>query len=230
MAQVASSQVAFRYGKTVVITTLLPHQQQEFAARDIRPRNEDPLKTEEFRLGDENFLGATVEFAPSGSQPVTLTVLKSYDAATLFLQNLNRLLLGVGIIAVLSGGCLIFLIADTFTRPLATLVSGVHALERGDFDYPLNVRSRDELGEVTLAFDKMRKTLLDSQQSLHAERLSTIGRMASSISHDLRHPLTAILAYAEILTETNLTEAQRNDVYHEIRLAVNRMTELIGSL
>jgi len=77
----------------------------------------------------------------------------------------------------------------------------------------------------------MRRGLQKSQQELlHAERLATIGRMASSISHDLRHPLTAILAYAEFLAERSLGEVQRNDLYREIRDAVGRMTELISSL
>jgi signal transduction histidine kinase len=54
--------------------------------------------------------------------------------------------------------------------------------------------------------------------------------MASTISHDLRHPLTAILAYAEFLSEGNLTEHQRKDFFDEIRIAVNRMTDEINSL
>ena len=46
----------------------------------------------------------------------------------------------------------------------------------------------DEVAEVTGAFDRMRNSLLKTQQELlEAERLATIGRMASSISHDLRH-------------------------------------------
>ena len=50
------------------------------------------------------------------------------------------------------------------------------------------------------------------------------------ISHDLRHPLTAILAYAEFLSEGKLSEVQRKDFYQEIRIAVNRMTDEISSL
>jgi signal transduction histidine kinase len=231
VARISSSRVAFCYGKTVVISTLLPNQQTELAAGQNLFAAGSSLKTAEVRLGDENFVGTSVELAPTASQPVTLTVLKSYDAAILFLQNLNRLLLVVGLIAVISGSGLIFLISDTFTRPLAKLVSGVHALEKGDFAYPLNVESHDELGEVTIAFERMRKTLQESQQHLlHAERLATIGRMASSISHDLRHPLTTILAYAEILSESDLSEDQRKELYQEIRLSVQKMTELIASL
>jgi signal transduction histidine kinase len=77
----------------------------------------------------------------------------------------------------------------------------------------------------------MRKTLQKSQQDLlHAERLATIGRMASSISHDLRHPLTTILAYAEFQAEGNLDASHWKALYDEIRSSVNRMAELISSL
>jgi signal transduction histidine kinase len=126
---------------------------------------------------------------------------------------------------------LIFLISRTFTKPLDELVAGVRALEHGDFNYPLKPQSGDEVALLTTAFDRMRQKLQKDQQDLlHAERLATIGRMASSISHDLRHPLTAILAYAEFLAESNMDNEQRKDLYHEIRLAVSRMTDLIGSL
>ena len=54
--------------------------------------------------------------------------------------------------------------------------------------------------------------------------------MASTVSHDLRHPLTTILAYAELLSESNLDEEQRLDLYRQIRLSVNNMAELIASL
>ncbi len=81
------------------------------------------------------------------------------------------------------------------------------------------------------AFDTMRSSLKESQRNLlHAERLATIGRMASTVSHDLRHPLTTILAYAELLSESNLDEEQRRDLYRQIRLSVNNMAELIASL
>jgi signal transduction histidine kinase len=62
------------------------------------------------------------------------------------------------------------------------------------------------------------------------EPLSAVSRMVSLISHDLRHPLTAILANAEFLTQADISEMERNDLYHEIRCAVDRMNELVSSL
>jgi signal transduction histidine kinase len=55
-------------------------------------------------------------------------------------------------------------------------------------------------------------------------------RLASFIYHDLRHPLTAILAYSELLAESNLNRPQREDFHQEIRRAVNRMNDLLSLL
>ena len=62
------------------------------------------------------------------------------------------------------------------------------------------------------------------------EPLSALSRMVALISHDLRHPLTAILANAEFLTQANISQMQRNDFYQEIRSAIERMNELLSSL
>jgi signal transduction histidine kinase len=230
VSRVASSQVAFRYENNLVVSTVpvglqpeLMEHLERFAAKDAKP--------EELQLGPERFLATSFRLSSGNSPAVMLTVLKSYDEATAFLQNLNRWIAGVGLAGVLAGSMLVFLVSTTFTRPLAQLVAGVRALEEGNFAYPLNTTGNDEVSTLTAAFQRMRVTLQDTQRKLlDAERLATIGRMASTISHDLRHPLTAILAYAEFLSESNLSEAQRKDFYQEIRIAVNRMTDEINSL
>ncbi len=183
------------------------------------------------QLGDERFLASSLELAPEKAPSVRLTVLKSYDQATAFLDSLNRLLLALGLAAVAIGSGLVFFISHTFTRPLGNLVEGVRALEGGDFTYTLDARGGDEAAEVTRAFNRMRASLLKTQQELlEAEQLATIGRMASSISHDLRHSLAAIVANAEFLCEGRLSSEQREELYHEVRVAVNQMTDLIDSL
>lgn len=156
-------------------------------------------------LGRERFLATTTDLQPGSSERVSLVVLRSYDQATVFLSSLNRWLAGLGLIAILAGGLLVFLISHTFTRPLGRLVGGVHALERRDVSYPLEARGDDEVSELTRSFDRMRRNLMRAHKELlQAERLATIGRMASTISHDLRHSLSAILANAEFLSEEKL--------------------------
>lgn len=231
MSRIASGEVAFRCASAIVASTLSPVQEKDLARQvpDAPSRGLDEVQ--EIRLSGERFLFTWVELSSAAGSPVVMYVLKSYDRAIEFLDSLTRLIIWLGFGAVLVGTVVVLLISDTFTRPLDNLVEVVHALERGDFDYPLQVRQGDELAEVTAAFDKMRKSLQKTQQRLlEAEQFATIGRMASSISHDLRHPLTAIVANAEFLCESNLTPSQKEELYKEIRLAIERMTDLIESL
>jgi signal transduction histidine kinase len=231
LSRVAASEVAFRYGDSIIRSTLKPAQESELLRVAPRTVAGGPPQGDQIRLGEERFLATSVDLPTPGAPALNLWVLKSFDQATAFLSSLNELLLALGLTAVLAGSLLVFLISHTFTRPLENLVAGVRALEQGDYAYPLQARSGDEVAEVTGTFDRMRTNLQKTQRELlDAERLATIGRMASSISHDLRHSLAAVMANAEFLCESNLTPGQREDLYAEIRIAVNQMTELIESL
>lgn len=230
VSKVAGSQVAFSCGNEVVATTL--------PADKVRGENIQALvngsaqeEARDIEIGKERFLATSLDLSGSRTLPVRLSVLGSYDQATKFLGELNRYLLLLGLAAILVGSGLVFLISHTFTRPLGNLVQGVRALEVGDFHHPLDPRGGDEVAELTHAFDRMRASLLKSQRDLlESEQLATIGRMASSISHDLRHSLAAIVANSEFLCDSHLTPAQREELYQEVRTGVNLMTDLIDSL
>lgn len=230
VSKVAGSQVAFSFGNEIVGTTLTPAQVQSGAIHDLiggsvqdEPRDID--------IGSERFLATSLVLSGSRAAPVRLSVLGSYDQATKFVDELNRYLVLLGLAAILIGSGLVFFISHTFTRPLGSLVAGVRALEAGDFHHPLDPRGGDEVAELTRAFDRMRTSLLKSQRDLlESEQLATIGRMASSISHDLRHSLAAIVANSEFLCDSHLTPAQREELYQEVRTGVNLMTDLIDSL
>src|SRR3984885_1001323 len=62
------------------------------------------------------------------------------------------------------------------------------------------------------------------------EPLSATNSSVAFISHDLRHPLTAILANAEFLTKSDISEMQKIDAFQEIRWAIDRMNDLVSSL
>jgi signal transduction histidine kinase len=65
---------------------------------------------------------------------------------------------------------------------------------------------------------------------IEAERMAAIGMMACSISHDMRHSLSAIYANAEFLGRRDRLAGERVDLLLEIQEAVLAMTERIDSL
>jgi len=230
VSRIAASQVAFYYGM---------RWEDDFesdAGGGTGSPAHSPRGSRSFRAGTNSTGGGTLSYHFSGTcrrQEIIgaverFEVLRSGHSVS---GQPESAIAALGLAAVLGGSALVFFISHTFTRPLANLVEGVRALEKGDFTYALDARGGDETAEVTGAFNRMRSSLRTTQQELlEAERLATIGRMASSISHDLRHSLAAIVANAEFLCESRLSSDQREELYQEIRAAVNQMTDLIDSL
>src|SRR5215472_12452603 len=195
LSEVAASEVVFRAGDRFVLTTLPPIQETELEAKGFA------AKAQELQLNGERFLAREAQLSTT---PVTvrLTVLKSLDRSSWFITHLDRVLVGLGAIALLLGAGLVWIISRTITQPLRALVIGVRALGKSDFEFPVSRCGGDEVAELTSAFERMRGDLQQSQRQLiDSERLATIGRMASSISHDLRHHLSAIIANAEFLSD-----------------------------
>jgi signal transduction histidine kinase len=62
------------------------------------------------------------------------------------------------------------------------------------------------------------------------EPLSVVSRMVALICHDLRLPMTAILANAEFLAHSELSAMEKAELYREIRSSIDRMNDLVSSL
>ena len=126
---------------------------------------------------------------------------------------------------------LLSFVSRTITHPLDNLVAGVRALAQGDYTYSINLRGSSEVLELGEAFSKMRGELRTSEQRrFAAERIAALGRAASSISHDLRHYLAAVVANAEFLYEAEKLRLNRDEIYCEIKTASEQMTDLLDSL
>ena len=128
-SNVASSEAVFRYGNVIAASTLSAEANVSLE-QQFRAGIGNRLGTEhEIQIGSERYLGTTVRLSYGAGTPVSLSVLKSFDRATTFLKQLNRVLLILGFVSVLAGTLLAFLLSKTITRPLAQLVTGLHAFE-----------------------------------------------------------------------------------------------------
>jgi two-component system cell cycle sensor histidine kinase/response regulator CckA len=234
----AAGEVAFYSGDTIIASTFAPTQQAALAAQLRKSPSDRAALPQEVQLGKERYLASTLSLYRGSGPSVSLSVLKSFDKATSFLTALNRVLLGLGLLSILAGSILVFVISHTFTRPLEGLVRGVRALDSGDFDYPLETAGGDEVAEVTATFDRMRANLqktLSEQKQLEqrlrqAHKMEAIGRLAGGVAHDFNNLLTIIRGHGDILLDRAATVGSDRHSLEQIQKAANRAVSMTRQL
>jgi len=231
LAIVAGNQIALTTGDTVIASTLPP---QDEAALQRRIRSANQIASEssgETALETDQYAFSSVLLHGSSPAPVRCYVLMPLVPVNAFLKHLNYTIFWVCGLAVLFGALLFGFMARTVTRPLDNLVAGVKALASGDFTYSITPQGSTELVELSTSFAQMRGQLLAlQQQRIETERVAALARAASSLSHDLRHYLAAVVANAEFLYEADELKMNKGEIYEEIKTAANQMTDLIDSL
>lgn len=109
-------------------------------------------------------------------------------------NNLNRLIATTLVFAV---GILVSLfLSMKYTQPIHRLAKAARRVAEGDLTETMEVKGKDEIGELTESFNEMVKGLHERrelEERLHrAEHLSKIGQLASGIAHEVRNPLNLI--------------------------------------
>ena len=125
-----------------------------------------------------------------------------------------------GLLALISGTLLMVALAACHS-PARRALRSVRAFGMGDSITAFPVTAPQRGAAVERAFAGMRSEIQQAHQALlESERLATIGRMASSVSHDLRHYLAAVYANAEFLASESAVRKERNEIFGDIRSAV----------
>ena len=183
------------------------------------------------KLGNAQFLAASEDLSSTASSPLQLIVLKSLEPAERSIDRINRMVLSAGLLALLCGTGLMMILSRLVTRPLEELSRSVRAFGKGDTDHEVQLHGTQEVLDLSSAFAGMRNEIRQANRALlESERLATIGRMASSISHDFRHYLATIYANSEFLVGDQFSSNDRLEIFSDIRTAVLGTTDMIESL
>lgn len=102
-----------------------------------------------------------------------------------------------------------FLIKILVTKPLRTIEKAMTEVVHNNLDVRVNINSGDEFEKLGNDFNNMVKSLENANKSIdnmhkriiHSDRLMTIGKLAASISHEIKNPLNSIMITSDILLE-----------------------------
>jgi signal transduction histidine kinase len=160
-----------------------------------------------------------------------LAIFRSFEGARARISELRRDVILVWLGAMTLGLLLTYSLARRLVQPIETLDLAAGEVARQNYDFRVPVQSQDEFGRLAATFNAMCASIRAAREELiRHERISTIGRLASSIVHDLRNPLAAIYGGAEMLVDTDLPPPQVKRLAGNIYNASRRIQELLQDL
>lgn len=133
------------------------------------------------------------------------------------------MLLCIIIILVLTASLLILWIYKSVMRPLGKMQAAAQSIKEGNLDFELKAETDDELGQLSMSLEDMRRRLKDN-----AEEKITFDKenkeLISNISHDLKTPVTTIKGYAEGILDGVADTPEKVEKY--VRTIYNKANEM----
>jgi signal transduction histidine kinase len=160
-----------------------------------------------------------------------LAILRSFDTADSEIAALRRNISLLWLVSVVAGLALAYVPARRIVGPIRALDRAAAEVALQNYDCEVLVESQDELGRLAATFNAMCASIRKAREDLiRSERISTIGRLATSIVHDLRNPLAAVYGGAEMLMYAQLSEEQVQRLARNMYKASLRIQDLLQDL
>ena len=156
----------------------------------------------------------------------------------------NEFMLYLGVIVVIAGIFIMFLITNQYTKPILRLARHAQNMQKLDFSKRYEGNRDDEIGvlgdSMNALSDKLECTISElktanNELQLDLERRSEQEKMRqeflANVSHELKTPIALIQGYAEGLQENINDDAESREFYCEVIVdEANKMNKMVKKL
>ena len=168
----------------------------------------------------------------SGAIAGDLLIVHNFDVLRRDLNSLRLKLLLTWVLATIACLAISIYLARRVLKPIQELDQAAARVTEQKYEARVSEGGDDELGRLARTFNAMCRSIQDAREELiRHERISTIGRLSSSIVHDLRNPLASIYGGAEMMMDGNLspTQMQRiaGNIYRSSRAIKDMLQQLV---
>jgi signal transduction histidine kinase len=221
------SDFSFSVGDTVVASTI-----PLTSVRDLHADSAPKGRAARLVVGGTDSLALrTVLRNPRGTPAAELFIVRSFAGPKQAIAELQRNVALIWLLAILTGVILTYLLTKRILRPVERLDRAAEEVIRRNYGYRVPIESQDELGRLAKTFNAMCDSIQEARDELiRNERIATIGRLSTSIVHDLRNPLAAIYGGSEMLVDADLSPEQYRRLAANIYRASRRIQELLQEL
>lgn len=172
--------------------------------------------------------------------PETDTVIRSSIQLTVSQQSILRMqyiFIAIMTVTVVVLGVFGYFFSKRLSRPLLELKKAAETVSDSDYTVRINTTSRDDIGAVSAAFNRMAEKLEIEKHTIEAnnERLADLQNMRSefvaNVSHELKTPLTSIRGFVDTLRNTeNVDPAVQKRFLEIIDIEAQRLHQLINDI
>jgi signal transduction histidine kinase len=198
------------------------------------------------RTPEREFLVTRVPVRDGAELLGAIEIAESMDARDRYIQSSiwNTVLATVAMILVSGAGVVVFGLW-LVGKPLRLLAAKAKRVGQGDLNGPLELRQKDEIGELATEVNAMCDRLAEAnarteaetsarietlEQLRHADRLITVGRLAAGIAHELGTPLNVIVGRTKMLRRGELHPAVSAEYLGVVAEQAERITAIIRQL
>jgi len=192
---------------------------------DVRPDEDAPFaeRRAELQGRSKRVLEVEVPIFFPGNETKSASVKLGHSLEPMYevRRSISAVIILVGLGGILLGILGASVLANRITKPLHKLVEGTVRISRGDFSRTIDIRPGDEIGDLAHSFNEMTGQLLQARERMdaanrrliQAEKLASIGRLAATIAHEIRNPLTSVkLNIQKVAEDARLDETEREHV------------------
>jgi signal transduction histidine kinase len=202
------------------------------AAQKLPAVKLDRDRLEQVRLGDSEYSELASPLADlQGNSVGEIRILRSFDAARGSIDALRTNIVLIWAAGILIGLALTYALARRMLKPVQALDRAATEISKRNYNTDVPIQSNDELGRLAQTFNEMCASIRSAREELiRQERIGTIGRLSTSIVHDLRNPLAAIYGGAEMLVDDDLSKEQVRRLANNIYRSSRRVQQLLQEL
>lgn len=158
-----------------------------------------------YRYGEQEKLAA---FTPIPGMGWSLAVTNPSSAFRKEAGLIQTRVLQVVLLMIACAVIGVSLLSYYMLKPVRDLVSATHRIAGGDLSQEIPVRTKDELGDLTIAFNRMVRNLAQIQKELvRSEKLISLGRLSAGVAHEIRNPLNAMKGAIVLLQKRRSDDA-----------------------
>ncbi len=170
-----------------------------------------------------NFIYPIEEMVAGNSKPIGYIILtSSASGMSMVFEQIIKTIIIASLWVFFAAIIIVYFITDRITTPIKDISKAVKSYSKGNFDVRIPVRGEDEIANLAIAFNNMASDLSKLEK--------TKNTFFSSVSHDLKTPMTSIQGFIEGIQDGTIPP-DKHEYYLGIVLEeVKRLTRLVNSL